>query len=149
MILGDPATADFDNLNDKFVNMNLSAKKYDLDSVKLNDSDLETPYFIVKKRKLHEMLEDADNIPIDEISFHKNKRSIYFDFKDNELVSFSKEKRTKFVKREFWKGWIKILHFAIKFALPLSPSSFIYYNYTLNFFKTILCSFKFIRIFNS
>ena len=99
VILGDPATADFNNLNDKFDDMNLSVKKYDLDSVKLNDSDLETPYTISRKRKFHEISGEADHTPQDVESIYKHKRNVPFDVKDNELVSFSKEKRSKFVKK--------------------------------------------------
>ena len=72
MILGEDPTAEFDNLNDKFIEMNLSQRSNQMDTVKLNESDLETPLIIFRKRELHEMLGDSAGIPKDEASVYKN-----------------------------------------------------------------------------
>ena len=100
MILGEAPTADFDNLNDKFIDMNLSQRSHQLDSVKLNDSDLETQYTIVRKRKLHEMLGESCDISKDEASVYRNKRSIPLNNTNNEVFNFSTEKRAKLIKKD-------------------------------------------------
>ena len=100
MILEEPPTADFDNLNNKFIDMNLSPGSNLLDSVKLNDSDLETPYTIVRKRKLHEMLGESSDIPNDEASVYKNKRSIPLNTSNSDLLNFSTQKGGKLIKKD-------------------------------------------------
>ena len=99
MILGEAPTADFDNLNDKFTEMNLSQRSNQMDTVKLNESDLETPYTIVRKRKFHEMSGESEDIQKNEESIYKNKRRLPSNSTNNEVLNFSTEKRSKFIKK--------------------------------------------------
>ena len=90
IIMGEPVT--FAGLADQFSEMILSSKSYRLETINLNDSDLETPFTVVRKRKLHEMLENADYTPEDELSIYRNKRSVPIVFDDSELLDNSSEK---------------------------------------------------------
>ena len=102
MIMGEPVTATFAGLTDQFSEMNLSAKNYQLETVVLNESDLETPmtpFTLGKKRKFHEMLNDSEDIPKDEATVYKKKRNLPFNLTESLKNHPPTEKSVKLVKK--------------------------------------------------
>ena len=108
MIMGEPVTATFAGLTDQFSEMNLSAKSYQLETVVLNESDLETsktpktpktPMTLGKKRKYHEMLNDSEDIPKYEATVYKKKRNLPFDLTESLKNNPPTEKSIKLEKK--------------------------------------------------
>ena len=99
IIVGEPVTANFGCLEDQFSEMNLSAKSYQFDTVKLNDSDLESPVTLGRKRKLHEMISESEEVAKVVATEYKTKRNRPFDLSDSLMNHPPTEKSVKFEKK--------------------------------------------------